>query len=45
MRRLDPILTDIMSQVDDFGLEQVTFGRLQFEAMFSEAFKDHLHPC
>ena len=43
MRRLDPIFTDMMSEINDFGLE-VTFGRLQFEAMFKEAFKDHSHP-
>ena len=44
MKRLDPIFTDMMSKINDFGLEQVTFGRLQFEAILPEAFKDHLHP-
>ena len=44
MRRFNSIFTDMMSQVNDFGFEKITFGRLKLEAMFPEAFKDHLHP-
>ena len=40
----DPSLSHMVGKIVDLSSENFAFGRLQFEAMFSNLIKDHSHP-
>ena len=44
LRRFNSILAHMVSQINELHSEQITFSRLKFETMLTEAVKYDTHP-